>query len=68
MELYSTFSPFGNIEAVKGISFEVEEGEIFSFLGPNGAGKTSTIMILTTLLKQTSGSVKILGYDVARQP
>ncbi len=62
------FSPFGNIEAVKEISFEVEEGEIFGFLGPNGAGKTTTIMMLTTLLKPTSGSAKILGYDVIRQP
>ncbi|MEN2984586.1 MAG: ATP-binding cassette domain-containing protein [Dictyoglomaceae bacterium] len=62
------FSPFGNIDAVKGISFEIEEGEIFGFLGPNGAGKTTTIMMLTTLLKPTSGSAKILGYDVDRQP
>jgi len=62
------YSPFGNIEAVKGISFEVEEGEIFGFLGPNGAGKSTTIMMLTTLLKPTRGTAKILGYDIVHQP
>ncbi|MGC9002853.1 MAG: ATP-binding cassette domain-containing protein [Dictyoglomus sp.] len=62
------YSPFGNIEAVKGISFEVEEGEIFGFLGPNGAGKSTTIMMLTTLVKPTKGTAKILGYDVVHQP
>lgn len=62
------YSPFGSIEAVKGISFEVEEGEIFGFLGPNGAGKSTTIMMLTTLLKPTRGTAKILGYDIVHQP
>ena len=55
---------FGDFKAVDGISFKVEEGEIFGFLGPNGAGKSTTMMILTTLLKPTSGSALVGGYDV----
>src|SRR5437588_12724072 len=49
--------------AVDGISFSVEPGELFALLGPNGAGKTTTISILTTTLAPTSGSVRIAGYD-----
>src|SRR5579864_3296910 len=56
---------FGDFTAVKGISFEVERGEIFAFLGPNGAGKTTTIKMLTTLLKPTSGKVEVGGLDPA---
>ena len=52
--------------AVKGISFDVREGDFFAFLGPNGAGKTTTISILTTTLSGTSGKVTIAGYDVAQ--
>ncbi len=55
---------FGGFKAVDNISFKVEEGEIFGFLGPNGAGKSTTMMILTTLLKPTSGSALVGGYDV----
>jgi ABC-2 type transport system ATP-binding protein len=58
---------FGDFTAVKGISFEVERGEIFAFLGPNGAGKTTTIKMLTTLLKPTSGSVELDGLDPVTQ-
>jgi len=58
---------FGDLTAVKGISFEVQRGEIFAFLGPNGAGKTTTIKMLTTLLKPTSGSVELDGLDPATQ-
>jgi ABC-2 type transport system ATP-binding protein len=53
--------------SVKGVSFDVQEGEFFAFLGPNGAGKTTTISILTTTLAKTSGSVIIAGYDVERE-
>ena len=53
--------------ALDDISFSVEEGEIFGFLGPNGAGKTTVIMILTTLLKPTSGRALVSGYDVNKQ-
>ncbi|MBM3904595.1 MAG: ATP-binding cassette domain-containing protein [Thaumarchaeota archaeon] len=53
--------------AVDGISIDVEEGEIFGFLGPNGAGKSTTMMILTTLLKPSSGEAFVAGYNVATQ-
>jgi ABC-2 type transport system ATP-binding protein len=54
------------IEAVRGIDFEVQEGELFGLLGPNGAGKTTTIKMLVTLLIPTSGSARVLGHDVVR--
>ena len=54
-------------KAVKGISFDVGEGEFFGFLGPNGAGKSTSIKIMTTLLKKTSGVVRIAGLDVERE-
>ena len=53
--------------AVKGVSFNVQEGDFFAFLGPNGAGKTTTISILTTMLSKTSGNVTIAGYDVEKE-
>ena len=52
------------IEAVRGVSFEIEQGELFGLLGPNGAGKTTTIKMLITLLIPTSGSARVLGLDV----
>ncbi len=59
---------FNSIKAVRGITFSVRRGEIFSFLGPNGAGKSTTINILTTLLPPQTGTVRVAGYDVAREP
>ncbi|MBP1929117.1 ABC-2 type transport system ATP-binding protein [Methanolinea mesophila] len=59
---------YNNFVAVDGISFSVDEGEIFSFLGPNGAGKSTAINVLTTLLRLQEGSASIAGYDVARSP
>lgn len=56
----------GGIEAVRGISFQIERGEIFGFLGPNGAGKSTTIMMLTTLIKPTGGGAAVNGLDVVK--
>jgi ABC-2 type transport system ATP-binding protein len=58
---------FGEVEAVRGVSFTVAPGEVFGFLGPNGAGKTTTINMLCTLAKPTSGSALVAGHDVARE-
>jgi ABC-2 type transport system ATP-binding protein len=58
---------FGEIEAVRGISFTVAPGEVFGFLGPNGAGKSTTINMLCTLLAPTSGSARINGFDVVAE-
>ena len=55
------------LTAVDDVSFQVDEGEIFGFLGPNGAGKSTTMMILTTLLKPSSGNAYVAGYDVVSQ-
>src|SRR5260370_39334368 len=57
---------YGPLEAVRGIDFEVHEGEVFGLLGPNGAGKTTTVEILEGLRPRSSGNVTVLGYDPAR--
>ena len=67
IEVNSLTKQFGNSKAVDNISFTVEEGEIFGFLGPNGAGKSTTMMVLTTLLKPTSGKALVGGYNVASE-
>jgi ABC-2 type transport system ATP-binding protein len=59
---------FGDFVAVAGVDLRVEKGCFFGFLGPNGAGKSTTIKMLTGLLGPTSGSVRILGHDLAREP
>jgi ABC-2 type transport system ATP-binding protein len=58
----------GGVEAVKGIDFDVDHGEVFGLLGPNGAGKSTTIGMLTTTVAPTGGSARVAGYDVATQP
>jgi len=58
---------FGDLTAVKGISFDVAQGEIFAFLGPNGAGKSTTINMLCTLARPTGGSATVGGYDIVAQ-
>src|SRR6476620_7016715 len=59
---------YGNFQAVKGISFEVQEGEIFGLLGPNGAGKSTTLEIIETLREKTSGEVFVDGFNLDKQP
>jgi ABC-2 type transport system ATP-binding protein len=58
---------FGEIEAVRGVDFTVETGEVFGFLGPNGAGKSTTINMLCTLARPTSGRAEVAGFDVVTQ-
>jgi ABC-2 type transport system ATP-binding protein len=58
---------FGQVEAVRGVTFRVGEGEVFGFLGPNGAGKTTTIHMLCTILRPTAGQATVGGFDVVRQ-
>ncbi len=59
---------YGNFHAVKSISFDVYEGEIFGLLGPNGAGKSTTLEIIETLRSKTSGTVNVAGFDLDSQP
>jgi ABC-2 type transport system ATP-binding protein len=59
---------FGELEAVKGVSFDVPEGRVLGLLGPNGAGKTTAVRMLTTLLKPDGGSARVLGVDVRNDP
>src|SRR6185503_5629595 len=59
---------YGHFQAVKGISFEVMEGEIFGLLGPNGAGKSTTLEIIETLRTKTSGEVKVDGLNLDKDP
>jgi len=61
-------SPRGSVDAVRGVSIDVERGEIFGFLGPNGAGKTTCLRMLTTLLPIDGGTAVVAGYDVAAHP
>lgn len=68
IEVKNLVKKFDDITAVDGISFGVEEGEIFAFLGPNGAGKTTTIKMLTTLLGPTSGKILVNGFDPVVNP
>ena len=59
---------YGDFEAVKGVTFQVAEGEIFGLLGPNGAGKSTLIRMMTTHIPVTSGKAIIAGHDVSREP
>ena len=68
IELKNLTKKYGSLTAVNNLNLEIEKGEIFGFLGPNGAGKTTTIKLLTGLLKPTSGTAKILGFDIQVNP
>jgi ABC-2 type transport system ATP-binding protein len=67
IEVHGLTKTFKELKAVDDISFTVQRGEIFGFLGPNGAGKSTTIKMLTTLLRPTSGSIRLNGFDPATQ-
>src|SRR5881227_3938149 len=67
IDVQNIVKKFGDFTAVKGISFAVEEGEIFGLLGPNGAGKSTLIRMMVTLLQPTSGTALINGFDVVKQ-
>lgn len=68
IELKNLTKKYGSLTAVNNLNLEIEKGEIFGFLGPNGAGKTTTIKLLSGLLKPTSGTAKILGFDIQVNP
>ena len=68
LEVNNLVKNYGDFQAVKGISFSIKEGEIFSLLGPNGAGKTTTISMLSTLYAPTSGDATIAGHSVTKNP
>jgi ABC-2 type transport system ATP-binding protein len=68
IQVQNIHKSFGEIQAVQGVSFEVQPGEIFSLLGPNGAGKTTTIAMLSTLLRPDQGDAFVLGHSVCGQP
>jgi len=68
LEVKGICKNFGPIEAVKGISFGVEKGEVLGFLGPNGAGKTTTMRMITGFLPPTAGTAVVCGHDVIAEP
>ncbi len=68
LEVKDLVKQYGDFTAVKGISFDIKEGEIFSLLGPNGAGKTTTISMLSTLYTPTSGDATIGGHSISKDP
>jgi ABC-2 type transport system ATP-binding protein len=67
IEVTDLVKSYGDIEAVRGVSFSVPRGEVFGFLGPNGAGKSTTIKMLCTLAKPTSGAASVGGFDIVTQ-
>ena len=67
LEVQNLVKQYGDFTAVKGISFDIKEGEIFSLLGPNGAGKTTTISMLSTLYTPTSGDATIGGHSITKE-
>jgi ABC-2 type transport system ATP-binding protein len=68
IEVHDLYKSFGDVQAVRGVSFSAEQGEVFSLLGPNGAGKTTTISMLCCLLRPDSGDALIMGCSVCKDP
>src|SRR5271168_1801155 len=67
ISVHGLYKSYGDVEAVRGIDFEVRTGEVFGLLGPNGAGKTTTVEILEGIRQRTSGEVRVLGFDPDKQ-
>jgi len=67
LEVNSIRKEFGTVVAVNDVSFSVDKGQVWGLIGPNGAGKTTLLRILATVLRPTSGSVRLLGYDLAKE-
>jgi ABC-2 type transport system ATP-binding protein len=68
IEAFSLAKRYGDVQAVRDVSFTVAAGEVFAFLGPNGAGKTTTVRMLCTLAKPSGGHARVAGFDIAGQP
>jgi len=68
IEVHGLVKSFGDVQAVAGVDFDVEQGELFGFLGPNGAGKTTTINMLTGLARPAAGAIRIAGIDCSKNP
>ena len=68
VEVKNLVKNYGDLKAVKGISFNINQGEIFGLIGPNGAGKTTTLRIISTLLTITSGTITVSGLDLEKKP
>src|SRR5687768_16079267 len=68
IEVIDLVKDYGNFQAVKGVTFKVEKGEILGFLGPNGAGKSTVMRMLTCFLPSTSGTATVAGFDCETQP
>src|SRR4030043_2206012 len=67
VEVRELVKDYGNLRAIKGISFEVNEGEVFGLIGANGAGKTTALRVIATLLQITSGSITVFGYELPKE-
>ena len=68
IEISNLIKQYGDIHAVNGISFTVEDGEVLGFLGPNGAGKSTTMNILTGFIPYTSGEIRVNGHEIMEEP
>src|SRR3954451_8973737 len=67
IEVRGLMKSYGDVQAVRGVDFDVRPGETFGFLGPNGAGKSTTIKMLCTLARASGGSAKVAGFDITTQ-
>ena len=68
IEVTNLVKEFGGVRVVDGVSFSVNEGEVFGLIGPNGAGKSTTLRMISTLLQITSGTITMFGHDVETEP